>query len=266
MSELLRSPSTTPQQGTATSLPGILLGTPKSPSRTPVCNYNYPASNVSYNPTPEHIRSTSPSRFAPKRSTSSANKENCLPTESLYDSVLITDKSVLHRTPERQSRQSVVATPITPGSRARSRSPARRLGTLAGESMYEEPLPDTWVTVFGFPSNSSESVLQHFSQFGKITKFEKPSQGNWLHLMFESKIQARKALSRSGSVLNRDIMIGVVPCTDQRIKSSGESLNSSVIHTPKRHAKPHEVAQDVTLLPRKDEGILYRMVGYVLGW
>ena len=31
MSELLRSPSTTPQGG-ANSLPGILLGTPKSPS------------------------------------------------------------------------------------------------------------------------------------------------------------------------------------------------------------------------------------------
>merc|ERR1719232_324123 len=116
MSELLRSPSTAaPPQGTPTSLPGILLGTPKSPSRTPVCNYNFPASNVSYNPTPEQTRSTSPSRFAPKRSTSSANKENCLPTDSLYDSVLITDKSVLHKTPELQSRQNVVVTPITPG-------------------------------------------------------------------------------------------------------------------------------------------------------
>ena len=41
---------------------------------------------------------------------------------------------------------------ISPGSRARSRSPARRLGTLAGDSVYEDPLSDTWVTVFGYVS------------------------------------------------------------------------------------------------------------------
>jgi nuclear pore complex protein Nup53 len=40
------------------------------------------------------------------------------------------------------------------------------------------------------------------------------SQGNWMHLKFASRLQARKALARNGRLLTDTLIIGVVPCTD----------------------------------------------------
>ena len=39
-------------------------------------------------------------------------------------------------------------------------------------------------------------------------------QGNWMHLKFASRMQARKALARNGRMLTDTLMIGVIPCTD----------------------------------------------------
>lgn len=41
------------------------------------------------------------------------------------------------------------------------------------------------------------------------------AEGNWIHLLYENKIQARRALSRNGRVYNGNMMVGVVPCTDK---------------------------------------------------
>jgi len=39
--------------------------------------------------------------------------------------------------------------------------------------------------------------------------------GNWLHIHYQSKLQAKKALSKNGKVFGGTIMIGVTPCIDK---------------------------------------------------
>lgn len=41
------------------------------------------------------------------------------------------------------------------------------------------------------------------------------SPGNWMHLQYQSKLQARKALSKDGKVFGDTIMVGVKPCIDK---------------------------------------------------
>ena len=41
------------------------------------------------------------------------------------------------------------------------------------------------------------------------------TDGNWMHLHYQSKIQAKKALSKNGKVLGNSIMVGVTQCIDK---------------------------------------------------
>lgn len=41
------------------------------------------------------------------------------------------------------------------------------------------------------------------------------SPGNWMHLQYQSRLQARKALSKDGKVFGDAIMVGVKPCIDK---------------------------------------------------
>lgn len=41
-----------------------------------------------------------------------------------------------------------------------------------------------------------------------------PEGGNWMHVKFQSDLQAQRAFSRNGKVVARSIMLGVVPCTE----------------------------------------------------
>ena len=41
------------------------------------------------------------------------------------------------------------------------------------------------------------------------------SPGNWMHLQYQSRLQARKALSKDGKVFGDSIMVGVKPCIDK---------------------------------------------------
>ena len=41
------------------------------------------------------------------------------------------------------------------------------------------------------------------------------SDGNWMHIHYQSKLQAKKALSKHSKILNGIIMIGVTPCIDK---------------------------------------------------
>ena len=72
----------------------------------------------------------------------------------------------------------------------------------------------TWVTVFGFPPSAASYVLTQAAMWGHVLEHRTPAQGNWMHLKFASRLQARKALARSGRLLTDTLIIGVVPCSD----------------------------------------------------
>uniref|UniRef100_A0A8C2ARL7 Nucleoporin NUP53 n=1 Tax=Cyprinus carpio TaxID=7962 RepID=A0A8C2ARL7_CYPCA len=97
----------------------------------------------------------------------------------------------------------------------------------------EDQLDDTWVTVFGFPPASASYILLQFAQYGNILKHVMSNTGNWMHVRYQSKLQARKALSKDGKIFGEAIMIGVKPCIDKSVMESlDKSSASSSVFTP----------------------------------
>ena len=65
-----------------------------------------------------------------------------------------------------------------------------------------------------------------------------PPNGNWMKIRFQTKMQAQKALGRSGRVFNGNLMIGVSVCLDppqeainasQLLDHTGTNLDASVV-------------------------------------
>ncbi|CAI9613810.1 unnamed protein product [Staurois parvus] len=158
----------------------------------------------------------------------------------------------------------------------------------------EDQLDDTWVTVFGFPQASASYILLQFAQYGNIIKHVMSNTGNWMHVQYQSKLQARKALSKDGKIFGDCIMIGVKPCIDKSIMDSGEKTSLSSVNsvftppiktlgtptqpvsTPRSTMRPlaaaykastsdYQVVSDKQT-PRKDEGLVSKAMEYVFGW
>lgn len=164
-----------------------------------------------------------------------------------------------------------------------------------GDSLTtDDVLDETWVTVFGFPPAAVSFVLQQFSQYGNILKHVISTDGNWMHLHYQSKIQAKKALSKNGKVLGNSIMVGVTHCIDKKVMEvdkENESLNLSsaqfgtpgtsfmspqvggVKKTPirpltaayKAARSENEVLQN-SKAPKKDGGFVSKAMEYMFGW
>jgi nuclear pore complex protein Nup53 len=90
-----------------------------------------------------------------------------------------------------------------------------------GESIrLDEKLDETWITVFGFPPSATSYILQEFANYGQIVNHVPSTQGNWLHIQYQSKLQAQKALSKNGKILANSLMIGVMQCIDKVLMDS----------------------------------------------
>lgn len=92
----------------------------------------------------------------------------------------------------------------------------------------DENLDETWVTVFGFPSSAVSYILQQFSQYGNILEHKISGSNNWVHIHYQSKIQAKKALGKNGKIFAGNMMIGVQPCIDKHVMSDSIKENLSV--------------------------------------
>ncbi|XP_056145832.1 nucleoporin NUP35 isoform X2 [Lampris incognitus] len=170
-----------------------------------------------------------------------------------------------------------------------------------GEALSSgDQLDQTWVTVFGFPPASASYILLQFAQYGNILKHTMSSPGNWMHLQYQSKLQARKALSKDGKVFGDCIMVGVKPCIDKSVmessnrvlscssvfsppsKGTPSSSSSRLSSTPLLSSTPHssirpliaaykasssdyQVVTD-NLTPRKDESFVSKAMEYMFGW
>uniref|UniRef100_A0A3Q4HX47 Nucleoporin NUP53 n=1 Tax=Neolamprologus brichardi TaxID=32507 RepID=A0A3Q4HX47_NEOBR len=155
-----------------------------------------------------------------------------------------------------------------------------------GESLSsDDQLDQTWVTVFGFPPASASYILLQFAQYGNILKHTMASPGNWMHLQYQSRLQARKALSKDGKVFGDSIMVGVKPCIDKSVMDSTEavstpvssSFSSSVLPTTPRSAirplsatyrnsgSDYQVVADKQT-PRKDDSFVSKAMEYMFGW
>ncbi|XP_071328759.1 nucleoporin NUP35 isoform X2 [Trachinotus anak] len=155
-----------------------------------------------------------------------------------------------------------------------------------GESLSsDDQLDQTWVTVFGFPPASASYILLQFAQYGNILKHTMASPGNWMHLQYQSRLQARKALSKDGKVFGDAIMVGVKPCIDKSVMDSSEAVSSplstsfsssALPSTPRSAIRPLSAAyrssssdyQVVTdrQTPRKDDSLVSKAMEYMFGW
>jgi nuclear pore complex protein Nup53 len=59
---------------------------------------------------------------------------------------------------------------------------------------------ENWITIFGFPPSSATYFLKVFQEFGDVIRHEMPAGTNWMHLQYETRLQAHKALARNGKV------------------------------------------------------------------
>uniref|UniRef100_A0AAQ4PY36 Nucleoporin NUP53 n=1 Tax=Gasterosteus aculeatus aculeatus TaxID=481459 RepID=A0AAQ4PY36_GASAC len=217
------------------------------------------------------------------------DKSGAPPVRSIHDEL------VTMTTPLSSHRQSfpVMQSPLstrgasTPGVQQLCMSPAQVDPFYSqGESLSsEDQLDQTWVTVFGFPPASASYILLQFAQYGNILKHTMASPGNWMHLQYQSRLQARKALSKDGKVFGDAIMVGVKPCIDKSVMDGcvavsspmRSSFSSSVLpSTPRSAIRPLSAAyrsscSDYQVVadrqtPRKDDSLVSKAMEYMFGW
>jgi hypothetical protein len=91
-----------------------------------------------------------------------------------------------------------------------------------GSSSSEEAALACWITIFGFPPSSATYVLQEFSVCGQIVRHVVCAQGNWMHIQFQTRLQAQKALGKNGKVIGNSIMLGVMKCIDRSVLANAD--------------------------------------------
>ncbi|XP_032820978.1 nucleoporin NUP35 isoform X1 [Petromyzon marinus] len=295
-------------------LPGFLLGDLPSPATGQPRSHHTPTTGLELRSSPFTGRST-PQAALPV----TKDKSGAPPVRSLYDDVQPSPlqarnrmNTSLHHTP---LSGSVVRTPgsnktalgssslFSPGTlplsqpRATPPSPAQLDPFYTqGESLVSsDTLDHTWVTVFGFPPASASYILMQFAQYGNILKHVMSSSGNWMHIQYQSALQARKALSKDGKVFGECIMVGVKPCIEKNVMENGEAHGYPPLSGFTTPVQPHAATPAVPIAsttPRpstmrpmtgrittndlqvvndkqvlsKDDGILSKALEYVFGW
>lgn len=152
----------------------------------------------------------------------------------------------------------------------------------------EDPL-SVWVTVFGFPPSASQYILSQMSTCGTVLQHSQPPNANWIHIRFQTKLQARKAIGKSGTVLGGNIMVGVVRCTEDNVLDqantsmgaldtstcSGVANLSSAFGTPRtirpltqayKEAQADYKVVPATNTPNKNTGMVSKAMECMFGW
>ncbi|XP_049852444.1 nucleoporin Nup35 [Schistocerca gregaria] len=102
---------------------------------------------------------------------------------------------------------------------------------VSDTSEAEADLSGHWVTVFGFPPSHTSIILAYFQCCGQIVRFKNSeNQGNWIHILFQTRLQAEKALGKNGKILDSgNLMIGVLPISDRDLKALVDEQDQKII-------------------------------------
>ncbi|XP_063227612.1 nucleoporin NUP35 [Bacillus rossius redtenbacheri] len=189
---------------TSPFLPGFLIGdtSAQSPAHTPIfaSSPSKAGKHVTFGETPVMARTptlaTEPRQPLLQRmptALQTPEKSGGPPTQALFDTL---------------------TSPMTPSSFTGASDSFAQMSSPLSQT---ETWDNNWVTVFGFPANTTQAVIQHFSHFGTIVDRRLPNQGNWVHLRYQGRLECHKALANNGRVLLGRVMIGVLPCKDKTI-------------------------------------------------
>ncbi|PWA89255.1 RNA-recognition motif (RRM) Nup35-type domain-containing protein [Artemisia annua] len=86
---------------------------------------------------------------------------------------------------------------------------------------------EEWVTVYGFSPADTNLVIREFEKCGVILKhIPGPRDSNWMHILYQSRFDAQKALSKNGMQLNGALIIGVKPVDPMQRQSLSDRLHN----------------------------------------
>lgn len=165
----------------------------------------------------------------------------------------------------------------SPGYRDLFSSQQRRIS--GDEVTFNEEVDHCWITVFGFPPSASSYILDQFSQYGNIIQHKVFPNSNWIHILYQSKLDAKKALSKNGKVFGSGIMVGVQQCIEESVINSfertGTHMEKSRLSTPsirpltaayQASTSSNQVVPINDGVPRKSSGLLSKAMEYMFGW
>ncbi|KAK2971143.1 hypothetical protein RJ640_008567 [Escallonia rubra] len=108
-----------------------------------------------------------------------------------------------------------------PPPREVARPEMQRSSLPAGDLDEEE-----WVTVYGFSPGDTNLVLREFEKCGIILKHVPgPRDANWMHILYQNRFDAHKALSKNGMQINGALIVGVKPVDPMQRQALNERIN-----------------------------------------
>lgn len=86
---------------------------------------------------------------------------------------------------------------------------------------------EEWITVFGFSPADTNLVLREFEKYGVILKhIPGPRNANWMHILYQNRSEAQRALNKNGTCINGVLMIGVKPVDPMQRQALNDKLNN----------------------------------------
>ncbi|KAF5741661.1 nuclear pore complex protein NUP35 [Tripterygium wilfordii] len=109
-----------------------------------------------------------------------------------------------------------------PPPREVARPEMKQNNLLAGNLDEEE-----WVTVYGFSPGDTNLVMREFEKCGVILKHVPgPQNANWMHILYQNRSDAQKALSKNGMQIHGILIVGVKPVDPMQRQALNERLNN----------------------------------------
>ncbi|BAT91634.1 hypothetical protein LR48_Vigan05g209100 [Vigna angularis] len=103
-----------------------------------------------------------------------------------------------------------------------ARPEVQRNSLPAGNLNEEE-----WVTVYGFSPGDTNMVLREFEKCGEILKHVPgPRDANWMHILYQNRSDAHKALNKNGMQINGVLIVGVKLLDPMQRQALNERLNN----------------------------------------
>ncbi|KXZ44661.1 hypothetical protein GPECTOR_64g80 [Gonium pectorale] len=165
------------------------------------------------------------------------------------------------------SQPAVAVSPLPPG-------PSHVAGGAGGLGLEQQQpaYDDVWVTVFGFAPSDVPLVLREFHSCGDIVSWSygEPS-ANFIHVQYQSKYGAQRALLRSGEQLSGSLIVGVKPLDArhrERVAALAEGSDLDAGYRPKPvPERPYrvEAAAAGQRVPQPNRSVLTRVYEFVLG-
>ncbi|KAF6164510.1 hypothetical protein GIB67_025336 [Kingdonia uniflora] len=147
---------------------------------------------------------------------------------------------------EEKGKSSPVEGVVQPGSlitlpppREVARPELQRNSLPAGNLDEEE-----WVTVYGFSPGDTNLVLREFEKCGTILKhLPGPRNANWMHILYQNRFDAQKALRKNGMQINGVLIVGVKPLDpmQRQALNDGPNINQGFMTLPPPSSRSAEL-------------------------